>query len=256
MGNDSAKKKCFIITPIGEDGQEIRRHIEGVIDAAIIPALKENYDIIVAHRISEAGLINKQVIQNIYEADLVIANLTALNPNVMYELALAHTTAKKTISIAEKGTRLPFDIGNDRTIFYINDFKGVIDLKEALIKAEIDIQVIDKIDNPILCNLDSIKVEKDLVERLSPIGIGKKISEDDESSALQYIIERLNKIEAKVDKRNTERYQFKDYTLTNPFDDIHINKDLWNSLDNMDNDTKTKIFNNFNESFTKNISIK
>ena len=256
MGNDSDRKKCFIITPIGEDGQEIRRHIEGVIDAAIIPALKEKYDIIVAHRISEAGLINKQVIQNIYESDLVIANLTALNPNVMYELALAHTTAKKTISIAEKGTRLPFDIGNDRTIFYINDFKGVIDLKEALIKAEMDIQEIDKIDNPILCNLDSIKVEKDLMERLTPRGSGKELSPNDESSALQYIIERLNKIEAKVDKRNTERYQLKDYKFTNPVNDIYIKKDLWNSLDDMDKDTKAKIFNNFNESFMENIKIK
>lgn len=29
------KKRCFIITPIGNDNDSIRRHIDGIIDAAI-----------------------------------------------------------------------------------------------------------------------------------------------------------------------------------------------------------------------------
>jgi len=35
----SEKKKCFIVTPIGGENEPIRRHIDGIIDAAIIPAL-------------------------------------------------------------------------------------------------------------------------------------------------------------------------------------------------------------------------
>ena len=34
------KDKCFIITPIGDDTDPIRRHIEGIIDAALRPALE------------------------------------------------------------------------------------------------------------------------------------------------------------------------------------------------------------------------
>ena len=104
------KKKCFIITPIGDETEPIRRHIEGIIEAAIKPALGEKYDIIVAHEISEPGSITKQVINEIYQDDLVIANLTGKNPNVMYELALRHAIAKPAIMIAEKGTALPSDI--------------------------------------------------------------------------------------------------------------------------------------------------
>ena len=47
------KDKCFIITPIGDDTDPIRRHIEGIIDAALRPALEDKYDLVVAHRISE-----------------------------------------------------------------------------------------------------------------------------------------------------------------------------------------------------------
>ncbi len=59
------KKTCFIITPIGDETEPIRRHIEGIIDTAIKPALGKKYDIIVAHEISEPRSITKQVINEI-----------------------------------------------------------------------------------------------------------------------------------------------------------------------------------------------
>lgn len=126
------KKKCFIITPIGEENDSIRRHIEGIIDAVIMPVMKNDYDILVAHRLFEMGSINKQIIELIYKSDLVIANLTGTNPNVMYELAFRHTLGLPVITIAEKGTKLPFDVSTERTIFYTNDLHGVIDIQEEL----------------------------------------------------------------------------------------------------------------------------
>ena len=125
------KEQCFIITPIGDDTDPIRRHIEGVIDAAITPALGEEYDIVVAHKIGEPGSITKQVIDKVYHSKLVIANLTNRNPNVMYELALRHATGKPVIMIAERGTPLPSDIIMQRTIFYYNDAKGVLELRDT-----------------------------------------------------------------------------------------------------------------------------
>ena len=47
----SNKEKCFIITPIGDDTDPIRRHIDGIIDAAIRPALGETYEIEVANQV-------------------------------------------------------------------------------------------------------------------------------------------------------------------------------------------------------------
>ena len=84
------KKRCFIITPIGNDNDSIRRHIDEIIDAAIKPALEPDYEIVAAHKITETGTITKQIIKEIYQDELAIANLTGNNPNVMYELAIRY----------------------------------------------------------------------------------------------------------------------------------------------------------------------
>lgn len=145
-------KKCFIITPIGEKNSEIFRHIEGVINAVIKPLLTSYGfdDIKAAHEIDEPGSINNQLINRILEDDLVIANLTGNNANVMYELAMRHAIAKPIIHICEEGTKLPFDISNERTIFYTNDIMGTIELTEG-IKRFLDKISYEKkyFDNPI-----------------------------------------------------------------------------------------------------------
>ena len=63
-------KKCFIVTPIGDSDSEIRRHIDGIIDHAIIPALDGKFEITVAHRKYEVGSITNAIIKDIIESDL------------------------------------------------------------------------------------------------------------------------------------------------------------------------------------------
>ena len=181
------KKKCFIITPIGNENDPIRRHIEGIIDAAISPVIEDEYEVIVAHRISESGSISKQVITEIYNDDLVIANLTNRNPNVMYELALRHAIAKPTIMIAEKGTNLPSDIIMQRTIFYCNDAKGVLELREQL-KDAVSKTDFDNKSGPIYDVLGDISQDADLLMNL-------KSGDSSNTEPLEYIINRLNRIE-------------------------------------------------------------
>ncbi|WP_257148083.1 hypothetical protein [Bacillus thuringiensis] len=168
MESPNKDKTCFIITPIGDDQTDIRRAAEGVIDAVIIPSLVEmgfkNENIDVAHRMSNPGSINKQVITSVLECDLAIVNLTNLNPNVMYELAIRHATRKPVVQICQKGTRLPFDITEERTIFYANDMKGVIELQSNF-KSMVD-QAIDdeEPDNPIYRVIESNTIMKDVKE--------------------------------------------------------------------------------------------
>lgn len=133
---EKAKKICFVVTPIGNKGSSIRRQIEGIIDLAIIPALESKYEVEVAHRKHKIGSINDEIINSVYSADLVIANLTGLNPNVMFELAIRYSFGKPAIVIAEQGTQLPFDIIDENTIFFENDATGVNELKELIIKFE------------------------------------------------------------------------------------------------------------------------
>ena len=91
IGDCSSRERCFVVTPISSEGGPIRRHIDGVIKAAIKPVLEaDGYQVIAAHTMSESGTIDKQIFKELYEDKLVIANLTQNNPNVMYELAARH----------------------------------------------------------------------------------------------------------------------------------------------------------------------
>jgi len=183
MDNPNKDKTCFIITPIGDDQSDIRRAAEGVIDAVIVPALCEmgfdEENIKVAHRMPSPGSINKQVISSVLECDLAVANLTSLNPNVMYELAIRHAARKPVVQICQKGTRLPFDITEERTIFYTNDMAGVIELnnnfKDMVAEAIVD----EEPDNPIYRVVESNSIMKNV----------------DETDPSRYMLNRIDSLE-------------------------------------------------------------
>lgn len=190
MDNPNKDKTCFIITPIGDDQSDIRRAADGLIDAVITPELLNSGfskgNIKVAHRMANPGSINQQVIECILESDLAIANLTTLNPNVMYELAIRHAVRKPVIQLIQKGTKkLPFDIIEERTIFYQNDMSGVIELSNSL-REMLPFALDDKEpDNPIY------RVAKQQA-------IMQKITTNEEP--MQYIIEQMNNLQSQVSK--------------------------------------------------------
>jgi hypothetical protein len=144
------KKKCFIITPIGDKNSETRSKAEGLIKSVILPVLNEmRFDVIPPHEITDSGSITNQIIKHLLEDDLVIANLTGLNPNVMYELAVRHAARLPVVCVAEEGTQLPFDIKIERSVFYEDTMQGVFDLKPLLEKTIKSALAEENPDNPI-----------------------------------------------------------------------------------------------------------
>ena len=64
------------------------------------------------------GKISEQTFARILGDDLCIAILTGSNPNVFYELAIAHAARRPVIIMMEKGADLPFDVKDLRCVYY------------------------------------------------------------------------------------------------------------------------------------------
>jgi copper chaperone CopZ len=153
----SEEKTCFVIAPIGEPESKIRERSDKILRHVITPVAQEcGYKPIRADDISEPGIITTQVIQHIVDDELIIADLTGQNPNVFYELAIAHAFKKPLIQIIEKGEQIPFDIASTRTIYI--DHTDLDDVDKA--KKEISRQIksvegdTPQIDTPISVAID------------------------------------------------------------------------------------------------------
>ena len=77
--------------------------------------------------------IMSDVVKGIFEADLIIADLTDLNTNVFYELGIAHTLPKKTILLTQNFDEIPFDLRSYRIITYSTAFDKADELKKNLL---------------------------------------------------------------------------------------------------------------------------
>ncbi len=155
--NETNSKTCFVISPIGEPKSETRSRADRLFKYIITPAVKIlGYIPIRADQISEPGIITNQIIENVVESDLVIADLTGHNPNVFYELAIRHSIKKKYIQLIQIGESLPFDIKVTRTIQYdLQDLDNVDKVKNELSSSIIKLQKSNKpIDTPISVTLD------------------------------------------------------------------------------------------------------
>jgi hypothetical protein len=74
----------------------------------------------------------KELLTELYEADLVLAVLTGLNANVWYELGIRHALRKGTIMMIEEGQKLPFDISQYGLVLYQDNIVGASAFEEKL----------------------------------------------------------------------------------------------------------------------------
>lgn len=204
-------KKCFFITPIGEKNSNEFKKLKAIVENVLNKVLeKYDYELIIAHEIHSMGSIGDQVFTNIIGADLVISKLSGWNANVMYETAVAHSFGKPTIMICESGTELPFDLINDRTIFFEDTIEGTGALIEELDKKIPKISEDSTADNPVTRVIrrkaleDDLKGETDNDSRILGLllDMDKRLSMYEDSN----IIEKK-----KINTGNIERIRAKIY---------------------------------------------
>lgn len=151
---------CFIISPIGDEGSEVREQADKVLKFIIEPVLREKgYNAVRADSIDKTGIITNQIIEMVLESELVIADLSGRNPNVFYELALRHAARLPLVQIIKKGEDIPFDVSTMRTISYTLNLEGAEKAKRD-ISSFIDSIDGNKIESPVSVAIDLFKTDK------------------------------------------------------------------------------------------------
>jgi hypothetical protein len=115
---EAIRGRAFVVMQFGGIYDEL---YEEVIRPACVAS---QIDVVRADETMGPGLIIADIVASIEDAKLVIAEVTPANPNVFFEVGYSYAVRKPTILLAEKGTRLPFDVSPFRTLFYENSIKG------------------------------------------------------------------------------------------------------------------------------------
>lgn len=142
-------KKCFVITPFGKTPEE-KELFSSIFDIIIKPVLNDlKYDVNRADTNSEnVGNITKNIMKDIIESDLAIADMTNANANVFYELGIRHAVHRcATILIIQKDSYIPFDLRQHVAIEYSPTLQGLTTAREEIRKAVLKYDSIDRNTN-------------------------------------------------------------------------------------------------------------
>lgn len=112
-----ATDTCFVIMPFADP---IGGYYESVYQPAIeqrakLKSMRADADIY------GTGKIIDQIWKGIQAARVLVAELTGRNPNVLYELGLAHALHKPVVLVSSNKDDVPFDVQHVRVIYYDKD---------------------------------------------------------------------------------------------------------------------------------------
>jgi len=131
---EEPKPVCGIVMPISELDGCSEEHwsdvheiiLEAIDDAGFEANLVSNAD--------DVGIIQKRIIQNLYDNPIVVCDVSGKNPNVMFELGLRLAFDKPTIIVKDDKTSYSFDTAPIEHIEYPRDlrFSKIVEFKSKL----------------------------------------------------------------------------------------------------------------------------
>lgn len=93
---------------------------------------------------------NPEVIQDVVSlidrSSIVICDCTERNPNVFYEIGIAHTIGRDVVLITQAKHDIPFDLRHLRFVQYLNNGEGLNDLKTVLLQRLLDLKSLEPND--------------------------------------------------------------------------------------------------------------
>ncbi len=106
------KPECFIIMPFGGwfDQYYVDIYSTAIVNAGLVPRRADD--------LYRPGNIVNDIWNSTKNAKIILADLTGKNPNVFYELGLAHAITKPAILVTQSMDDIPFDLRSLRIIEY------------------------------------------------------------------------------------------------------------------------------------------
>lgn len=108
---------CFVMMPFAPPLGNYYQHIykPAIEKIGLVPVRADT-------EIFATGKIMDQIWSGIKSAKVLVAELTSRNPNVFYELGLAHALEKPVVLVSSNENDVPFDLKHIRVIYYdVND---------------------------------------------------------------------------------------------------------------------------------------
>lgn len=105
-------QKCFVLMPFSGLFDQYYKNV-------LVPAIKDaGYDPVRADEIYGTRPIIEDIFNEIREASALVADVTNKNPNVNYELGIAHALERPVVIISQRIEDIPFDYRHLRAILY------------------------------------------------------------------------------------------------------------------------------------------
>jgi hypothetical protein len=115
---------AFVLIPFAGEFEDVYQY-------GIVTALNQaGYVATRPDDLSTGARITTEIIRHLATTDLVIADVSNRNPNIFYEVGIAHSLQKPTVLISRDIRSIPFDLRDVRVIVY----KTISDLKASLLQ--------------------------------------------------------------------------------------------------------------------------
>lgn len=126
-------KKAFVVMPFENNQLDI------LYKSILIPAIESIFRITCNRGDDLLGstIIVDHVLKEIRESDFILVDLTALNPNVMFEAGYAAALGKKILYLARQSQHIPHNIMSERILKYEHSHIGYERIGKVVV-SEID----------------------------------------------------------------------------------------------------------------------
>jgi hypothetical protein len=125
--SNNSSTDVFVLMPFSDDLRPVYDdHLKTVITLLDLTVARADDDFFAPHPIIS------DIWDAIYNSRIIVADCTGRNPNVFYEIGIAHTIGRPTILISQTIDDVPFDLRHLRCIIYEYTPRGMVKFHETL----------------------------------------------------------------------------------------------------------------------------